>query len=184
MTKLYPKALPAVSLVSVLFLGVLFCLYPSNVYAKKRFGLLGLAATGASKVYGKDTLTVSELRNCLVLEKDLSSSQKAISPKESELSQKAAEMDKVKDELKESMKYIEKNRDAKFSTQAEVDNFNQAVDSYNKKSTSYNTLLENYKRKQNAFNAGVDSHNALQDNHNKLCAGKSYYEEDYKEASQ
>jgi hypothetical protein len=148
-----------------------FAIFTCN-YAEARGIKLGRALSGgasALKQYGKHgteyTLTVGELKICLVTERHINKMQRDI------------DADRLKiDKMKMSLRFRE----------AAIRLSESEVDEYSKSSVdSYNLLVTEYERSRHELNNAVQivndmvlEHNTAVSQYQEKCSGKSYYIDD------
>lgn len=162
---------------------VSFSLASNNVEARKGVGALfkfgqGSKAVNGIKNYGVNTLSLDELRKCLLLEQRIDTSDEALKLKQSMISTKKNDLKRIEVEITTLKRYLEIKSNAKFYSQQQLSYFNQEVDHYNRLIGHFNNELEVYKGLEKIYNSNISSHNTLVNGFDSTCAGKRYYEDD------
>ncbi|MGI2831105.1 hypothetical protein [Vibrio alginolyticus] len=160
-----------------------FLIFPHESEAKRGFGSIfkvgkGARAVGGVKNYDFNTLTVGQLRQCLILESDIESSEQRLNTVREPLNSKEKVLNSLEAKVSSLDNYLTLNQNAVFYTQAEVDAFNNTVEKYNKLISTYNVELEHYRKLEAPYNGLVGEHNNKVNKFKMDCAGKRYYEED------
>ncbi|MBO6920552.1 MAG: hypothetical protein JJ858_19180 [Rhizobiaceae bacterium] len=140
-------------------------------FAKRRLRLPRLKGGGGGKIYTPDTLTVAELKECLIAQKNLNELDGRITSDEEFLSTYKRELERQQRELERQQ--IALNR----YSEADVRKFNASV--------------SNYERIRSDFNKYVSEHNLqlqkvrdLTQAFNDFCGGKTYYADDMMKAEE
>lgn len=168
----------------LLFFLVLCLILPSNqVEARKGLGSLfelgrGAKAINGVKHYNSGTLTVEQLRSCLLLEKKVDDSEYDLSSKLSLIEIQEQKLKNLEREMSTLKAYLDVNQNAEFYSQQQVDEFNLKVEKYNQFIPVYNIDLDNYKTLESDYNSVVGQHNKFVNDFQTSCAGKLYYEDD------
>lgn len=169
-----PKYLPLLLLTA-------FCvtLLPSPVDARRgiKFGG-GSRAIDGIKRYGADTLTVSQLKDCLKLEAKFDATAEKINAEQPGLDERKNELKEISAKISELREFLESNKDAEFTSQGQVDAYNAKARTFNQLIDEYNKKLDTYKVDEENHNVKIDTHNEVVNQFQSECAGKRYYEDD------
>ena len=160
-----------------------FSLTSNNVEARKGVGSLLKYGQGSKAVYGRgnyeaNTLSVDELRQCLLLGQQIDSSDKKLNLEQPVISSKGSDLKRIEAEITTLKHYLEVNSNAKFYTQQQVDKFNKSAEYYNRLIDYFNNELEAYRSLEEGYSSSISSHNLLVSKFDSTCAGKHYYEDD------
>lgn len=160
---------------------VITCLaFAGAAEARKGSGALtalGLAA-GAAKTYGANTLTVAQLKQCMILQRKIDNSAEALEPDETALTAKEQQFTELEAERKSLQDYLTQNENATFETQAQVDQYNEKVNRYNALIDESNRVVDEYEKLQVIYNGKIGGHNDMVNEFDSGCAGKQYYVDD------
>lgn len=140
------------------------------------------AAVGQVKTYDANTLDVPALKGCLIKDRDISRSSEAIGTDQANLEQHYTQLEQRQVKIDSLSTYLETNQDREFTSQQEVDQFNANVEEYNRLLDAYNNSVSSYQTKQAYLNSEIDDFNQNINEFDAQCAGKSYYEDDMREA--
>lgn len=164
---------------------VLLTLTLSSTKSFARKGISGLfkLGRGASAIdgikdYSSGTLSLNELRECVLKERSIESSERALIPKSSQLNASERKLLNLKSEIDRIQAYLDVNKNVAFYSQSQVDGFNSKVDRYNDLIGIYNRDVDVYKAEKSKYNMMVAGHNKKVDAFSIVCAGKKYYEDD------
>lgn len=120
---------------------------------------------GAIKNYGPDTLSASQLKDCLIFERSLERTDAGLKARHEKISlaQRANSLSKAAIEVARS----------------QVDQFSQnSVDNFNVQVTEYNAAAQATSKAAAAYNVEVERGKANVSRFNRECGGKSYFEDD------
>lgn len=138
----------------------------------------GIRALEASKTYDARTLSVVQLKVCVLAENEIEVSSQnldvlfvTVSDFENRLKFQSTSLD-LQNQTLSRMSEIG------FSTQEEADNFNKNVDAYNQALHAYNNLFKLYEKEVGSYNDLVAKHDVDVANFTDSCVGKTYYEDD------
>lgn len=167
----------------LVFLALCITLPSTQVEARKGLGSLfklgrGAKAINGAKHYNSGTLTVAQLKACLMLEQKIESSEIDLSSKQSPVVRQEQKIEKIEREISTLKRYLDLNQKTTFYTQQQVDDFNRKVERYNEFLPAYNRELEAYKNLETIYNGAVGRHNKMVNEFQVSCAGKRYYEDD------
>lgn len=167
----------------LLFAAFCFVLPSPEVEARKGFGSLfklgrGAKALNGAKHYSSNTLTVEQLRACLLLEQKVDASEKQLNTEQNPIEKQERKIKQLEYEVSSLKSYLELNKNSSFYAQEQVDSFNQKVERYNQLISQYNKEFETYKKMEAGYNSIVASHNSIISSFQSSCAGKRYYEDD------
>jgi predicted nuclease with TOPRIM domain len=164
---------------------VILCSLFNSAQLEARKGKFSLFKVGAGaralkgiKNYNINTLTVEQLKACLIQEKNIDSSEQELNIKANPLDEKKAVLNRLEKEITYLENYLDLNQHRSFITQTQVDEFNLKVESYNALVEKYNIEISAYKALEIQYNKLVGSHNDLISMFDLNCAGKRYYEDD------
>lgn len=121
-----------------------------------------------SKVYSADTLTVSQLAECLKRANGLDSTNTRLESDQTALKRFASDIERSESSIEEARNRLDRTRKS-------------AVDGFNKLIEKHNALVTEGKAKQSSFNLEIDMHDANIRAFNSSCA-KKYYTSDLPEA--
>ncbi len=167
----------------MLFAAFCLALPTPEVEARKGFGSLfklgrGAKSLNGAKHYNYNTLTVEQLRACLLLEQKVDTSERQLNTAQDPIENQEKKVKQLEHEVSSLKNYLEINTNPSFYTQEQVDSFNRKVERYNQSISQYNKKLETYKKMEAGYNSSVASHNAIVNSFQSDCAGKRYYEDD------
>ena len=167
----------------LLFAAFCLALPAQEVEARKGFGSLfklsrGAKALNGAKHYSPNTLTVEQLRACLLLEQEVDASARQLNTEQNPIEKQENKIKQLEHEVSSLKSYLELNKNSSFYTQEQVDIFNWKVERYNQLISQYNKELKAYKKMEAGYNSIVASHNSIVSSFQSSCAGKRYYEDD------
>lgn len=167
----------------LVFLALCITLPSTQVEARKGLGSLfklgrGAKAINGAKHYNSETLTLAQLKACLLLEQKIESSEIDLSSKQSPVVHQKQKIEKIEREISTLKRYLDINQNTSFYTQQQVDDFNIKVERYNEFIPAYNRELEAYKNLEAVYNGAIGRHNKMVNEFQVSCAGKRYYEDD------
>ncbi len=141
----------------LIFLALCIILPSTQVEARKGLGSLfklgrAAKAINGAKHYNSGTLTVEQLKTCLLLERKVGSSEINLSSKRGNIENKVEKIKKIEREISTVKKYLDINKSATFYTQQKVDECNLKVERYNQLIPAYNRELETYKILKSIYN--------------------------------
>ena len=162
-----------------------FCLaLPSpEVEARKGFGSVfklgrGAKVANSAKHYSSNTLTVEQLKACLLLEQKVDSSEKNLNTKKKIIGNQEKKIKQLEHEVSSLKSYLGLNKNSNFYTQEQVDSFNRKVERYNQMISQHNNEFKTYKKIEAGYNSTIARHNPIVSSFQSSCAGKRYYEDD------
>ena len=131
-------------------------------------GVVAGTSSSSAKTYAADTLTVSQLAQCIKRAAKLDDDG-------TQLETSRTALQAAIDQTDQSKATVEQQRaNLNRSSRSAVNSFNALVD-------RHNVLLTDVKAKQTDFNTSIDAHNVEVDAYNRDCA-KKYYADDLAEA--
>lgn len=167
----------------LVFLALCIILPSTQVEARQGLSSLfklgrGAKAINGAKHYNSGTLTVAQLKACLILEQKIESSEVDLSSKQRPVVRQEQKIEKIEREISTLNRYLDINKNTKFYTQLQVADFNKKVERYNEFIPVYNRELEEYKNLETIYNGAVSRHNKMVNEFQVSCTGKRYYEDD------
>lgn len=133
---------------------------------------------GGVKLYSSNTLTVEQLKSCLLLEQELDASDRKLNTAKESIYKKKNDIKQLEPEISSLRSYLKLNKDSTFDTQQKVDSFNSKVKRFNKLILIYNNEIDSYKKIKISYKPKTEKHNTFVNQFKSDCAGKHYYEDD------
>lgn len=147
---------------------------PESIF---KIGLAAIAAKNA-KTYDANTLTVGQLRQCVLMEKNIYASEDILQNRKPDIVAAQKKLDGMSADMAQLQQYLKSRQQTPAASEKEVQEFNEKVDKHNALVSRYNKTLDGYRRLEKQYDSDINTYNALVKRFNSGCEGKNYYKDD------
>jgi len=167
------------SIIAAVSFSVLILSSAATADENKQFQLKGpVKAIGVEKIYDDITLTVDQIKTCLVSADKLEEMSAGLTGRLATFPDKLSKISALSGKLQSAQAYLDKNPTTEVNDDAKMSARNEKVADYNKMVTDYNQITEAYSNETGNYTADNTTYALERAYFKETCEGKHFYAED------